>query len=345
MRFSFKIFVFIILFQLACRKQDFLRSANTAEQLVIQAEITSEDSVYIPVGRSVFVGTGNIIQFNKVNNAIVTVTELAGNSMTIKQNSNNVFSNNPFSIFTDSYHFLSDKTYQLSVKNSPFEPVTATTRIPSAIKFSRIDTSYSVYQGSPVLTADISFQDDPLANNNYIIEVVKQQVYVEKYFYYQNIKHSLSSPVDSSLYEQIKNDPGFILLRDSIPQVFYTLQTIYSADPNTDNARLTSLDNSFQRLFLRDSTFNGQIYRTRIQIARGQFTDNSIEKRGRILIRLKSVSDELFNYLLDHERYFIQFGSVPINQLTSPKGNIINGLGVFGGSFKKEWIFYFDELL
>lgn len=338
-------FMFIILLQVACNKQDFFRNVNAQEQLVIQAEITSGDSVYIPVGRSILVGSGNIIQFGKVNNAIVTVTDLTGTSMIVPQNNNASFSDNPFSIFTGSYQFAADKTYQLSVKNSPFETVTATTHIPAAITFAGIDTSYSLYQGNPVLTADISFRDDPSANNNYIIEVLKQRVRVEKYFYYQNIKHTLLTPADSLLYEQIKNDPGFILFRDSIPQIFYTLQTIYTADYNTDNARLTSLDNSFQRLFLPDSTFNGQIYTTRVQIARNQFTDSSIEKRGRILIRLKSVSDELYNYLLDHERYFIQFGSVPINQLTSPKGNILNGLGVFGGSYKKEWVFYFDELL
>lgn len=332
-----------MLLQLACNKQDFIRNAH--EQLVIQAEITSGDSVYIPAGRSILAGSGNIIQFGKVNNAMVTLTNLTGSSINIKQNNNSIFSNNPFSIFTDSYQFLSDKTYQLSVKNSPFETVTATTHIPAPITFARIDTFYSLYEGKPALTADISFRDDPSVNNKYIIEVLKQRVHVEKYFYYQSIKHTLSTSADSLLYEQIKNDPGFILLRDSVLQIFYTLQTIYTADYNTDNARLTSLDNSFQRLFLSDSAFNGQIYSTRVQIARDQFTDSSIEKRGRIIIRLKSVSNELYNYLLDHERYFIQFGSIPNNQLTSPKGNIINGLGVFGGSYKKEWIFYFDELL
>jgi hypothetical protein len=345
MRIISKIFILIMLLQVACNKQDFFRNANAHEQLVIQAEITSGDSVYIPAGRSILVGSGNIIQFGKVNNAIVTVTDLTGSSITISQNNNTSFSDNPFSIFTNPYQFLSDKTYQLSVKNSPFETVTATTHIPAAITFAGIDTFYSLYQGNPVLTADISFRDDPSVNNNYIIEVLKQRVRVEKYFYYQNIKHILSDPADSLLYEQIKNDPGFVLFRDSIPQIFYTLQSIYTADYNTDNARLISLDNSFQRIFLPDSTFRGQTYTTRVQIARDQFIDNAIEKRGRIIIRLKSASDELYNYLLDHERYFIQFGSVPINQLTSPKGNIVNGLGVFGGSYKKEWVFYFDELL
>jgi hypothetical protein len=57
------------------------------------------------------------------------------------------------------------------------------------------------------------------------------------------------------------------------------------------------------------------------------------------------VSKELYNYLKLYEKYKTDFGSVPTNQLVSPAGNIVNGLGIFGGSAKRERIYYFDVLL
>ena len=67
-------------------------------------------------------------------------------------------------------------------------------------------------------------------------------------------------------------------------------------------------------------------------------------QKGRILLQVKSASEELFDYLLVYEKYKTDFGTIATNQLTSPTGNVQNGLGIFGGSSKKQQTFYFDTL-
>ena len=45
------------------------------DKLVVLAEITAGDSVKIPIGKTIKVENGNLIRFEKVNDATVTLTE------------------------------------------------------------------------------------------------------------------------------------------------------------------------------------------------------------------------------------------------------------------------------
>jgi hypothetical protein len=61
-------------------------------------------------------------------------------------------------------------------------------------------------------------------------------------------------------------------------------------------------------------------------------------------LQFKLVSKELYDYLLIYEKYKTDLGALPANQLPSPPGNIQHGLGIFGGSARREKVFYFDAL-
>lgn len=328
---------------LACEKNNF--NANAIDnQIVVQAEITNCDSTFIPIAQTVAVGTGNIIKFNKPLSATVTISDSLGNNIVAHENFSPIFQNNPFAIFTNAYKIRSNNKYKLYVNSANCPPVTATTYVPAPISFAQIDTHSISVLNKPTLSANIKFKDDIANDNYYIIEVLKQRVKISRYFFYGGTKYDLSIPSDSMLYSRVRVGNNIKILKDTIPLKYYVLQDTYTKDLNTDNAKISNLEIPFQRILMTDAHFNGHMYTTKITIDKKQFIENNIDKQGRILVRLKSVSKELYLYLFDYERYFMLFGSIPNNQLIALHSNITNGLGIFGGSYQKQWVFYFEPL-
>ncbi|MFC4232475.1 DUF4249 family protein [Parasediminibacterium paludis] len=344
MKASFKIIVYyVLLILIGCKKNNFNTNA-TDYQTVVQTEITNGDSAFIPIAQTVVVGTGNIIKFSKPINATVSISDSLGNNALINENFSPAFQNNPFAIFTSSYKFKSKNKYTLSVKNGTSPPVTATTYIPAPISLAKMDTCSCNRLNKAFLTVKINFQDDITSDNYYIIEVLKQRVKIKRYFFYRGTKYDLSIPTDSILYNHLKAGNNIYIIKDTIPLKSYVLQDSYTKDLNTDNAKISSLEMPFQRILLTDANFNGLIYHTKIDIDKKLFVEHNLEKQGRILIRLKSVSKELYTYLFDNERYFALFGSIPNSQLITLHSNILNGFGIFGGSYLEQWVFYFEPL-
>jgi hypothetical protein len=169
-------------------------------------------------------------------------------------------------------------------------------------------------------------------------------VRLSHYFYWKGTRYSYDKPDGKKLYEQVKNSPGVKLFCDTLPSNIFKRLTIFTDDPNVDNAQASSLDSPFRRIFLPGQFVSGQSYTTSFSIDRKYFTADNDTSRGRVLVQVKSVSPELYNYLFWYEKYKSDIGSVPPGQLYSPPGNIQNGLGIFGGSARREWAFYFDGL-
>ena len=68
------------------------------------------------------------------------------------------------------------------------------------------------------------------------------------------------------------------------------------------------------------------------------------QETGIVQVQVKSVSRELYDYLFQYEKYNQDFGNFNVGNLASPVGNVQNGFGVFGGSVRKQWSYYFDPL-
>lgn len=88
----------------------------------------------------------------------------------------------------------------------------------------------------------------------------------------------------------------------------------------------------------------GQGYTETVYVDKTYFKAAGNQGPGRVLIMVKSASPELYNYLFWYEQYKSSVGSLPPDQLYSPPGNIKNGLGIFGGSSVRQWVYYFDTL-
>ena len=146
------------------------------------------------------------------------------------------------------------------------------------------------------------------------------------------------------MYERVKNTPGLQLVRDTTSQNKFLRLYLYTQDAGSENYRIDNLANPFRRLFFEDQNFNGRSHTTQVFIDRQFFVAIDSKQKGRVLLQIKSVSKELFDYLLTYEIYKTDFGTLITNRLGSPLGNVQNGVGIFGGSAKRERVYYFDPL-
>ncbi|HEY6898992.1 MAG TPA: DUF4249 family protein, partial [Puia sp.] len=151
-------------------------------------------------------------------------------------------------------------------------------------------------------------------------------------------------PDGQKKYEMLKDSPGVRILLDTIPKNTFLRLNIFTDDVNVANTQVSNLDSPFRRIFLPAHTVNGS-YTTGFSVDRKYFRDDKAGAAlGYVVIMVKSVSPELYNYLFFYEKYKSDIGSVPTGQLYSPPGNVQNGLGIFGSSSKRQWFFSFDTL-
>ena len=327
----------------SCRKT-FSSTQLVDDKLVVLAEITAGDSMEIPIGKTIKVGNGGLIRFEKVNNATVTIKDLNARTFVLNPNWSAQYAANPTTVFTNRRHFRSNTTYFIEISHPTLGNVTASTHIPALPKVTMMDTVSEVYMGKEMLAATITIHDDGLADNNYVIEALKEMVKISQHFLYNGTSYNYDTPSGKQLYEQVKNMPGVRLLRDTIPQNKFLRLNVYTDDVNTENSRIDNLSSPFRRIFIPGLPFAGQAYTTKVYIDRQFFMATDPKNKGRVRLQVKSASKDLYDFLLSYEKYKTDFGSVPASQLVSPGGNVHNGLGIFGGSSRRERILYFDKL-
>jgi hypothetical protein len=319
-------------------------NGNEKSKIVVLAEITAGDSAIIPVSKSAPVGNNQTISFEKITTALVTITDNTGNANSLSWNNAADFSNNPATIYTDPVVFKPGQSYSLQISQPGLETVNATTHIPQSFSVQNVATAEGSRNGIDVMEFNFTIEDPANEKNYYLFEAVKQLVNLHNYFFWQGIKYDYDTPEGQSVYQQASSQQNVDIFKDTVPTNKYIRLNLYTSDTKTDNEDFASLDSSFHRIFLTDSLFNGSNYTSSFAIDKSYFEAKVPEEKGRVLIRIKSVSKELFDYLSMYEKYRAEFGIQPPANLSSPAGNIENGLGVFGGSYKNEWVFYYDEL-
>ena len=317
---------------------------NEKNKIVVLAEITAGDSAIIPASKSIAVGNNNAISFEKITSASVIITDTVGNARILPWNNASDFSSNPATIFTNPVLFKPNQTYRLQVSQPGLGTVNATTHIPQSFSVQNVDVSDGSRNGKDVLQFNFTIEDNGNEKNYYIFEALKQLVYLRNYFFWQGVQYDYNTPEGQSVYQQASSQQNIDILKDTVLTNKYLRLDLFTGDANTDNGNYGSLDSSFHRIFLTDSLFNGNSYTTSFAVDKTYFEASVPEQKGRVLVRIKSVSKELFDYLFDYERYRTEFGILPPANLSSPEGNINGGFGVFGGSYKNEWVYYYDEL-
>lgn len=325
-------------------KKNFLPDQSGDDKLVILSEATAGDLVRIPIGKTIRAGGGNLVKFEKVNDATVVLSEDRGGKWLLKADKSQQFAANPTSVFTFRHYFRHNTKYTVEITHPVLGTARAVTSIPAPVKIPHIDTATEMRLGKPVLTVKMIIKDSLDHGDFYIIEAVKQLINLRRYFYFNGTRYDFDTPQGAAKYEEVKNNPGVKLLRDTLPQQKFLRLNLFCTDGNIDNVRFDNPDNPLRRIFLPDATFDGESYLLKFSIDKELFVTPAANQKGRVLLQVKLASKDLYRYLLTYEKYKTDFGSIPANQLSSPVGNVQNGLGVFGGSSQRERVYYFDEL-
>ena len=337
------IFYLSSLLFVSCRKNIY-GTISLPNQLVVLAEITAGDSAIIPIGSALQAGTGNQINFRKLGNVDASITGPSGISMPLTLNNAPDFMANPMAVYSASLVFANSSAYSLSATAPQFGSAEASTMIPPDFSVEMRGTETDEYGGKEVLRFDFSISDEVSQKNYYVFEAVKQLATVSKYFFWQGTKYDFNSQQGADLYQQVKNNPGVSLLTDTLLTHQYLQLDVFTQDMNTANTVIGPLDSAYKRIFITDSLFNGKLYTTHFFVARDHFHASSAQQTGIVLIRVKSVARELYEYLLQYEKYSKNLGNLPVGNLTSPQGNVKNGIGIFGGAVRKQWSLYYDSL-
>jgi len=333
----------LLLLAASCKKSPY--PANLVQnELVILAEITAGKPLKIPVSKSIQVGNGGIISFDKVTTANVTVTGPRDAPIVCHLNTSPLFIGDPASVYTSPRRPEYNTRYRLRVEDPVSGTATAETTIPSRVRIIGFDTASSTRGGLPVLALHVTFKDAPDTANQYIFEALKELLKVRHLFTWQGKTYNYDTQAGRTLYDKVKDQPGVSLRRDTVSTDKFLRLELYTNDKNTDNAKVSPLDSPFQRIFLPDRVFNGQAYTETVYVDKTYFKASGNQGPGRVLLMAKSASIELYNYLFWYEQYKSSVGSLPPDQLYSPPGNIKNGLGIFGGSSMRQWVYYFDTL-
>lgn len=336
-------FFLLYILVLSCKKE--VRTTNAGKnKIVVLAEITAGDSAMIPVGTSARVGNGEVIAFEKLTNASVSISSSINGTSPLAWSNSAEFANNPTAIYTYSDQFKASQTYSLAISHPGFDLLTATTQIPAPFSVQDIEFNEGGINGRDVLKLNFTISDAAEEKNYYMFEAVKQLVSVQQYFIWQGIRYDYNTAYGKEVYDVASDQENVEIIRDTILTNKFIRLNVFTSDPKTENEGFLTNDSSYHRIFLTDSLFNGSNYLTSFSVDKTYFEAGSPEQNGRVLVRVKSINKELFDYLTSYEKYRSEFGVVPPANLASPAGNINNGLGVFGGSYKKEWIFYYDEL-
>lgn len=337
------ILITLLLFMIliSCKKQSQL---NQKENVFVLAEITAGDSAVIPVGKSQNAGNGEMVAFEKLPGASVLLSESGGSSTLLHWNNSSDYFSNPASVYTNQNLVMPDQIYSLEVSIPRLQTVNAVTHVPSSFSVHDVSVDNKERNGREVLQFSFAITDEASQKNYYMFEAVKQLVKVNKYFFWQGVKYDYNSAAGQQAYQQASGQ-NIEIYKDTIPTNHYIRLNIYTGDANTDNDEFSgSLDSAFHRIFLTDSLFSGGTYATSIAVDKTYFEASSPDQKGRVLVRIKSISRDLYDYLTSYEKYRSEFGVLPPSALSYPVGNIANGLGVFGGSFKREFVFYYDDL-
>lgn len=327
-----------------CEKKERFNSEGKSK-LVVLAEITAGDSAYIPVSKSLLARLNGPIDFKKINNVTVVITESGGSSMLLQLNNGAQYADLPASIYTGPDHFKPNTVYSLRATHPDLGMVEAITRIPAAFNVSEISPDGAFVGNEKVFMFEFEIRDNGNQANYYTFEALKQRVTPYRYFYWKGEQYDYDTRDGRYLYNQIEDEEDIELPIEEVvvtdPELIRL--SVLTGDSKTENVKISSLDSSYSRIFLTDSLFNGTSYSTSFYVPADELLPTDQRETGQIIIRIKSVGKDFFDYLVRYEKYKAGFGILPFGNLSSPEGNILNGFGVFGGSYKLEWKFDYED--
>lgn len=199
----------------------------------------------------------------------------------------------------ENFRPLSKSNYQISIDCPGYKTVTSSNYVPSQVVATYQDSTSSYFRQVKVLNVELQVEDNPIERNYYILEAYRE-VLVE---------------IDEVNYLQR-----------------YQL-SVFSSDKLSEHDLFDS-GVMQQRIYLPDSDFADSKHNIRLAV------ELIMEDEGGILcIEVKSVSQELYNYLKSLDLYNTYGDDSSLSSPVQVSNNINSGFGIFGGYTSHSIIF------
>lgn len=323
----------------SCTRNLDLPKVQAEKKIVLIGELTGGEPALLRAGQSLPLAEGNELKFSIIEGLEVKLEDENG---IVQQLSGSADEMTPvlYTVPFKSTTVLSPGgRYKLTATHSNLGIATADFTVPPAFTSSIIDTTSTSYAGVSVFELGIQIDDLAGESNYYVIEAIKQYIDVTGFFNFGGQWYDLNG--NKRLYDSLnKANLSFIKNFDTTFSSNYSRQPVYTTDPSTDNLMYGNSLNPSKRILLRDVNFNGTSYTTNISVDKSQFLATGYIDRGQIVITVKSVSEDYYNYLVAYEQ--TEPGLDP-NQPVRIKGNVNNGLGMIGAVYTRRFTYFFDS--
>ncbi|HEY9260269.1 DUF4249 family protein [Chitinophaga sp.] len=332
--------VCLILLQ-GCEQQLPLPPKNGASRGVVYAELVANDEPEVRVGKSKPVSGPYLDNgFQLVEDANVQLMDK--NGMVLETLSYVDDSTNPMSVYRGKTKLDAGKNYKLQVNVPTLKPITAMASIPPPFKVDLQDTLRSLLNGRPVLRFHFTVYPLPGVKQYLVMEALKQSVDVDTTFMYQGVRYRKSE--HANWYDLVKNSPGAQARKDSFFLNDYLRIPCYTQDENADNNQVGGLNENYNSILF---TQLGKPLTTYFYINATALSSDPTEgivPVGRVLVYVKSVSKEYYDFLLTYEKVKRNPGLNSLIQAIQLKSNTAGGLGIVGGSYQRVYYLYYDNL-
>lgn len=325
---------------LGCEQELPVPPSSAKPRSVVYSELVAGKKAEMRVGKSKPVGPDIDNYFEPVTDATAQLLDM--DNKVLEQLHYVRDTNSNMALYKGNTRIEANKTYKVQVTVPEMKVVTASAWIPAPIKVELLDTASTQLNGRPVLRFHLNIPPPQKGPQFIVMEALKQMVVLDTIFWYKRVRYRKKDHLD--LYNRVKNDPDCTVAKDSIFLNSYLRIPVYTQDENADNNQVGGLNENYNSILF---TQGGKPLNTNFYINATALTA-SIEDDdppiGRVLVNIKSVSKEYYDFLLTYEKIRRNPGLNSLIQAIQLRSNTAGGLGVVGGCSQVVYYLYYDPL-
>jgi len=323
-----------------CQTELPLPPGNGTPRVVIYSELTAGEKPQVRIGKSKVVTNGVDNGFELVPNASVQLLNQDG--ALVETLINNPDPADRMSVYSGKTKLQSLQNYRVKVDVPGMKEVTANASIPGSCRVELTDTLRTTLNGRPVLRFNLTVFGQPGVRTYIVMEALKQSALVDSFFTYNGARYNIAANED--LYESVKGKPGVVVSKDTTFLNDYLRIPCYTQDESADNNQIGGLNENYNSIL-----FNvmGKPLTTNLYINATALSSSAIEAiapKGRVLVYIKSVTREYYDFLLTYEKVKRNPGLNSLIQAVQLRNNTQGGLGIVGGNNQVVYKLYYDDL-
>jgi hypothetical protein len=322
--------IFTMVWSSSCNKDLELPPVGGSKKITMLGELIVGDSFFLRAGQSIALSANSTLRFQLLQDLTISVKDSFGKTFPLNGYADS-FAQRMYTLpFSNSIATAAGQRYMITAVHNTLGTATAVVNMPQQIKAAVTDTASVKYGQDSTLRVKVKINDPFSSTDYYVIEALKQKAVATSYFLYNGSWVKISDARDA--YESLRSMGNVVTKVDTVYYRDYVRQAVYTADPYSENIYDVGSFTRSKRVLLKDLRFNGNDYETTIFIVKNPenlFSPDS--SLGKIIVYVKSVSKDYFDFLKAYETYDPSSGYNSFQQPVKIQGNVNNGMGVVGG--------------